>query len=888
MKFVFNESLLSTIGSEVISDPIMNKFVSSGLILEKRLVVSQISDMDDLFVKLDTLKTKTDVDNFLRRPDVIKFLNDINPRTGDPNQIEFNSKNVQRNISGKGNSSSINDYLQQQMQSAANATEDPAAKFAPFLETKDQIIQRLKPFLSESEIGEIFYKLEEKVKLPFTEVIGALDYCIQKSRSCNTKASDIINFFIEHYEQKRQYGTVKNIIDQACEYQKLNPTIDIFSVLRDSVAGNQPKVDLGYLSKDSNDQLIFNNLIMLSQSSLPEQSEEIRRRFQSSRDALDAQQQKFNMQRAIYDMMKIEDSNQELVNTIKLFGEGFKLLLTQPMYRALRDMFYDLRASKILLNQAASVFGADTSPENRRSRPTEDMYHKTNTQFPYITDERQPFSRSHHKFVKLASPEVSKIIFAQNNASKNPNDSVLEILNFITEQIGGIYQQIVDKLKGFTNSSPLFKKISDLFTTINSAVTTLKNAIKSNNISEQLLNNEFKKIQNVLLSDLSETNVSAKNFASLIKTSQKDVQQGQTNYGGSSNSQFYAQATAIFTSIAATIFAVFAVGNSASLLSSVTSGQWIQAANTIAPFILGLKNLILESLIQFRVFKGKNAPQSSYFYDNKGNLTPQGKQRLSNNQETMIALGIADQDAMALSKFSVQKQYFMKQLQTMEQNLKNAEQQVVQLGGTKTDYTVGDLPEDFQKKLKEFLDYLKKLEPQFKAALNIFRNGYKNINNLSPDQQTQAKGLLAEFQSDLIEIQKKISEWSSMKNIAAHLMRKRILLQKLKPIQKQIDTLKKLGIPVSNTISSPNGVLSLVGKIRSEEQQALDKLRKEYYEKMDLLKNPDKIAPSMKYPTNTGVVKLPESPDQSDSNVSPFEAPDNSQFKSTEEVETGV
>jgi hypothetical protein len=888
MKFVFNDSLLSSTGPVETSGLMSNNFVSSNIIIERKLVTAQIVDMDDLFLKLDQLKTRSDIDNFLRRTDVRDFLKKINVRTGDENQIEFNSKMVQRNQSGKNNSSSLNEYIQQGIQNAANATEDSASKFAPFLETKDQIIQRLKPFMSESEIGETFYKLEEKVKLPFTEVIGVLDYCIQKSRSCNSKASDIINFFIEHYEQKRQYGTVKNIIDQACEYQKLNPTIDVFSVLRDSVAGNQPDVDLGYLSKDSNDQLIFNNLIMLSQSSLPEQSEEIRRRFQQSRDALDAQQQKFNMQRAIYDMMKIEDSNQELVNTIKLFGEGFKLLLTQPMYRALRDMYYDLRASKILLNQAASVFGADTSPENRRSRPTEDMYHKTNTQFPYIVDERQPFSEPHHRFVKLASPEVSKIVFAQANDSNNQNNQVLEVLNFISDQIGGVYQQIVDKLRGFTDSAPLFKKISDLFTAMNNSVKTISNAVKNNNVSEQLLNSEFKKIQDILHSDLSKSNVFANNSARLLKTSQHDVQQGKTNYGGSENSQNFAQVSAIISSIAAAIFSVFAIKNSYDTLASVATGQWIQAANAIAPFLLGLKNLILQSLSQFGIIKGKNAPQSSYFYDNKGTLTPQGKQRLSNNQETMIALGIADQDAMALSKFSVQKQYYMKQLQTMEQNLKSAEQQVVQLGGTKTDYTVGDLPEDFQKKLKEFLDYLKQLEPQYKSALNIFRNAYKNFNNLNPNQQTQAKGLMAEFQNDLIEIQKKISEWSSMKNIAGHLMRKRILLQKLKPIQKQLDTLKKLGIPMSNVIASPNGILSLVGKIRSEEQQALDKLRNEHYEKMELLKNPDKTGPLVKYPTDTSVVKLPESQDQSESNVSPFEAPENSQFKPKEEVKTGV
>jgi len=120
-----------------------------------------------------------------------------------------------------------------------------------------------------------------------------------------------------------------------------------------------------------------------------------------------------------------------------------------------------------------------------------------------------------------------------------------------------------------------------------------------------------------------------------------------------------------------------------------------------------------------------------------------------------------------------------------------------------------------------------------------------------------------------------------MKNIAAHMLRKRILLQKLKPLQTQLDTMKKLGIPMSNIIASPNGILAQVGRIRNEEQQALDKLRKEYYEKTELLKNPDNVAPLTKYPTDTAVTKLPENPNQSESNESPFTAPENSQFNAS-------
>ena len=162
----------------------------------------------------------------------------------------------------------------------------------------------------------------------------------------------------------------------------------------------------------------------------------------------------------------------------------------------------------------------------------------------------------------------------------------------------------------------------------------------------------------------------------------------------------------------------------------------------------------------------------------------------------------------------------------------------------------------------------------FRNAINTNQRNYNDV------QKLQSSGKLAEFEKDLIEIQAKKSEWSSMKNIAGHMMRKRILMQKLKPLQTQLDTMKKLGIPMSNIIASPNGILAQVGRIRSEEQQALMKLREEYYEKLDLLKNPDKVAPLTKYPTDTAVTKLPESSDQSESSESPFTTPEDSQFNS--------
>ena len=886
MKFVFNDSLAASVSVSETELTDM-RFVPSGIILEKKIVTSAtINNVDELYDAIKGFKTKAEISNFLKtNADALTIMKDPD------NVVELSGK--MSGMFGKNTTNSGNDPVSMATKILSEGAEqagEPGSRFAPYLSSKDQIIARLKPFMADKQIGELFYKFEEVIKLPFTEIIGILEYCIQQSRSCNAKVKDLIDFYADHYSQKRQGANTKRIIETACEYQKLNPTVDIFSVLKDAVNGNQPKVGLGYLSKDPDAQLVFDNLIMLSQASLPEQDEEIRRRFQASRDALQNQQQKVNMQTAIYDMMKTEEMNRQLSRMIKSLGTTFEFLLTQPMYRALKDMFYNLNAGKILMNQTSSIFTGDTSPENRRVKPNEQQAENENV-FPQIQESKQPFSFNQYSFLKLASPEVSRHIFAQTapvatpEQKKEAQSGLSRIFQSLKDVANKLIQSIKDKLsqtgQAINNAwQNIIGKIVNFFKALENAVKSLLSKIGSNSITFDSVAEAFSGVIDILKGGSGSTNASS---TKIIKTAQRDPQQGTTYAGGSKSNQFILNGIGLATQMGTFILGALFAPRFLAVM------DWGSVVNSILPltsmFVANLQEFFLQTNLV-----GKNAPQSSMFFDPKtGKMTQQGLQIMANNQETMISLGIADEDAMALGKFRVQKQELMSQLSKKESILDLAETQTVQTGGGNKETTVGDLPADFQVKVNEFLSFCEKIELQFKAALNIFRSAITfNQTNYNDVQKTQAEGLLAEFEKDLKEVQAKISEWSSQKKIAGHLMRKRILLQKLKPLQTQLDTMKKLGIPMSNIIASPNGILAQVGRIRYEEQQALDKLRNEYQEKMQLLKNPDIIAPMMKYPTDTGVTKLPESPDQSDSSRSPFEAPEDSQFSSKEEFNTGA
>jgi hypothetical protein len=927
MKFVFNDSLATSMSDDKIDSSDV-RFVPSSIIIEKKIVTSAtINTMDELFDAVKGFKSEAELERF------ISSNSDAQALLKDPKNLIKFTKKMSGAFGGSSSSgaSSSADRIQSTLLGGAEQVGQPAEAYAPFLESKDQIISRLKASMSEKEIGETFDRLEKLI--PFTEVIGLLEYLIQKSRSCFTSVSELINFFVEYYGQKFQYARAKNIIDLACEYQKLNPSVDIFSVLRDAVAGNQPKVGLGYLSKDPESQLTFNNLLELAQSNLPEQSEEIRRRYQASRDSLRIQQQKVNMQRAIYDMMKTEEMNLQLTKMIKFLGQSFEFLLTQPMYRALRDIYYDLSASKILLNQASSIFLGDTSPETQNYSPFEEQQQRDET-FTSIPNKRQQFSGLEPKFLKLASPEVTRHIFAQTApttpvATQEQKNQAKVSLQQIYNSVGISSNNVIEKIKSGLSafgkdiqekwSQEFIPKIIAIYDAIKNLISKLINSIGSKSFNAETISQEFNK----LIQAISGTSPNAtfaetmnsplatgvlgpapafgaagaamgvnlvspnngsqrRSSSSFSKMAQRTPQQGTTRPGDDKTKAYMLNALGIISSIGTFIVgAIFAKDVVASLLRDPK--EWSTIVTGVIALLLGFKNNVIELFMQLNLVGG-NAPQSAQFFDNAGNLTALGAQRAANFQEAMIALGVSDQDAMALGKFRVQKTYLMEQLSTKERNLQAAETQAVQVGGGSQVNTVGDLPQDFQNKLKDFLDFTTKVETQFKAILNIYRNAINNnMQNFNEVQKTQAMGELAEFQKDLIEVQQKKSQWSSMKNIAGHMMRKRILLQKLKPLEKQLDTMKKLGIPMANIIASPNGILSQVSRIRNEEQQALDKLRKEYYEKMELLKNPDKIAPLVKLPTDTGVTKLPQSSDQSESKNSPFDLPEDSQFNPNED-----
>jgi len=136
------------------------------------------------------------------------------------------------------------------------------------------------------------------------------------------------------------------------------------------------------------------------------------------------------------------------------------------------------------------------------------------------------------------------------------------------------------------------------------------------------------------------------------KKAQRDPQRGTTYSGGDRTKDYITNAIGLLGTIGATILA--GIGISRAGVSALRSGSWTDILNSIAPLLKILMNIIQEIFNTFNI-TGKNAPLSSQFYNNDGTLSDRGKLTLVNARETMISLGISDADAMALSKFQIEK-----------------------------------------------------------------------------------------------------------------------------------------------------------------------------------------------------------------------------------------
>ena len=202
----------------------------------------------------------------------------------------------------------------------------------------------------------------------------------------------------------------------------------------------------------------------------------------------------------------------------------------------------------------------------------------------------------------------------------------------------------------------------------------------------------------------------------------------------------------------------------------------------------------------------------------------------------------------------------MATVRTQLEILQKAMDQPVYLGG-KTDVAPANIPNDLQNKINIFLKLCKNVQDANQAEYLILKKAIDRVSaSFDPVQKIQAQNILSNVRNDIAALQSIIAEYSSAATVMQHLQRKRKLQMVLGPTLKRMQALESLGISKAALITGKNGVLAQLSRIRHEEALALQKLRKEYLEKSQLLDNPDIAQKEFGFPVDTKAIKLPLPP----------------------------
>ena len=282
--------------------------------------------------------------------------------------------------------------------------------------------------------------------------------------------------------------------------------------------------------------------------------------------------------------------------------------------------------------------------------------------------------------------------------------------------------------------------------------------------------------------------------------------------------------------------------------------------NLVLPTVLYIKDVILEFVYEWNPNAGNLAPNSSQYYDRFGRLTSEGRRRLYNSQQTRISLGITGREEMALARAEKQRSENMATVKTQLDILQRAMDQSVYLGG-KTDVAPANIPSDLKDKINIFLKFCKSVQDANQAEYLILKKAIDRVSSkFDPMQKIQAQNLLSNIRNDISSLQGTIAEYSSSAIVLDHIQRKRKLQMTLGPTLKRMQALESLGISKAALITGKNGVLAQLSRIRHEEASALQKLRVEYREKIQLLDNPDLAQKEFAFPVDTKATKLPLPP----------------------------
>lgn len=793
MKFIFDDSFAADFNLFKTENKLESVVLPSGLIFEKSVRLANVSDQD--------LQEMIDNYNSGNNDDKARIIADDYPKLDEGQRKEF----VQRTSRGKssgsvgefsfGNDKSIPEKGISRMMDMSDITGEPSQKASRLLSDRNILVSQLRTILSEEEIGEVFELIRSK-RFPESELHNILKDALQYSTESGTNFKTVLSFFVNHYDQQRDLHLTRDIAKLASEIKATNPDVNVFEMLSTAAVGQIPDIAMINLIDDDKMRNTVLTLISTSQLRIVEQNEAIRRNLQNVRDGLQAMEERTNLQTALVDALDTIEIDKTLTQEVEAFGSLFKRYMKSPTYRAFRNVLYQMKAARKLIDRWSTIV-TDTQPITPRQTGLEQKGKPLGSSDLTQESEKDDARGLGRMNVNSPNSKFVKIAQAKQNAQslvfrKQISDNFIdEIVNFYKNSRASFASKYpAEVMKGYDLISYYIEKSKNNPDYLNNLGTYVVSSLRTNRLSKTIY-------------------------------SQTTPQTGITG-----------------------------------ISADTTSDQAIQAnnkkiehfLNTIAYATKFTNPQALDELARFMNAYGQALNRQNELQSGAAGLPAPSQgfsafQRMfvaANEEEVNNMIGLSREESFARMNLAKKRADYKTMFENKREILNKNIKMQVDLG----DGTEGEAPYQTPEKIKALYEdmkvFLKEVIKNISYEKQLLQKGFNRISSrLDPFQSKKVQAKISEIEVDIRFYMNELNKISSTALIAADMARKQRLYQKLGPIQKKLSMLAKAGFTPSGlmfnmSFTDPGGQSmtygSLLYSILNQEKKALATLQNAYQE----------------------------------------------------------
>ena len=828
MKFIFNDSFSTDPNLFSSKTDERSVFVSGNLIFEKQKTAASgaVNALIKEFKRSTPSEKATiseEVNNKSGRAsgfsdsDVEDFYDGISSSSGSSDRSRPSGSSITR---------SVIDEVVGGSDDLGEAADAAGAK----LTLRSRLVDQLKPFMSSEEIGKLFDDFIFKIKIPESELLDFINYTIDFADEAGANIKDLFRFATMHYATRVDKGLTLLLLELGTKLQKKYPEVNFFQMMIDSANGAKPKLGKLAIITEKEDMDIARKLFTLSQHRVVEQNEAVNRERKQVRDALQSMQERTNLQRALFEALKMNEVERSLTTELEKFGETFRRLVTNPQFRALKDLQYTILAGRRLLDAWMSLYiekqpvtPSRSTNETRDdpkavSRFTGQQQGRSNTDFPSRRELVPGFPRAYFDYENV---RLAQATTGTQQANQNPQQALQVQRQLINQLVGSINSRVIPRIRNGNlpteTKNFLLKYVSTISETFSRAASSGEIISFHDKYREAIAKLGVSAAGSADFNRIANNTRFRKVYAQQAgaQTTRPAVQPG------------FEQASGIIDMITG---GLYNLGMIETLTRMVTTGR-LRDVVSLYRFVSTYEtNLYMELDLQLGRI-GRFLPADSKIMPG-GKVSPQGAQILANEQEVDAILEIFGEEQKVAERLSQKIKADEQALSQAENNLGNEADQVVQLSEGKEDKTPMEFPAELTQKYEAFVVQVNDVIKNLYTLLGMRRNMKKRaeIENADPVIISTLNRIEQEILIRIKNHEQTRDKYKSTNLIRVELERVRRLKQLLKPVEKQIQLFADAGISIASLITQPNGLLNTLRRIRDEEENALDKLIDRYTE----------------------------------------------------------